>query len=607
MMVSGKWMNLICVLAMVVCVAASILLPAGSAEKGVSMGYEDTLFDPTRVHTIDISMENWDAFIKNCQDEEYAACDVTVDGEKFGNVAIRAKGNTSLSNVSQMDSDRYSFKIEFDHYDSAVSYHGLDKLSLNNLIQDNTFMKDYLTYRMMNEFSVPSPLASFVYITVNGEDWGLYLAAEGVEDAFLLRNWGKNHGKLYKPDSMDMGGGRGNGKEFDMNEIEFPEEPGVSVPQGAVRGGFDRGADAGGFGAKGSEDVKLVYSDDDFESYSNIFENAKTDVTDADKQRLIDAIRRMNEGDSEALDIESVIRYFVVHNFVVNDDSYTGTMIHNYYLYEENGVLSMIPWDYNLAFGTFQGGNASSSVNRDIMNPVTGGMEDRPMIAWIFENEAYTEKYCAYFAEFLKNVDALKIIEDAENLIAPYVEKDPTKFCTFEEFKTGVSALETFVKLRSESALNQLNGSGAAVNTAGFNTSDMGTMGMDGKGGFNVSPGNAGETETGDFIMPFGGMTPPGEFSAPIWPSVSSESTQAPASDPQTNAAQSAGESNEFRRNRTDQTQRNTGETRSNRLDSQNMPAENAGAQSNSSPVTLLIASIIVLLLSIAAALLIKH
>ena len=35
------------------------------------------------------------------------------------------------------------------------------------------------------------------------------------------------------------------------------------------------------------------------------------------------------------VDIEEVIRYFVVHNFVLNFDSYTGSMIHNYYLYEE--------------------------------------------------------------------------------------------------------------------------------------------------------------------------------------------------------------------------------------------------------------------------------
>ena len=56
---------------------------------------------------------------------------------------------------------------------------------------------------------------------------------------------------------------------------------------------------------------------------------------------------------------------------------YTGSMIHNYYLYEEDGQLSMIPWDYNLAFGGFQGGqDATSMVNYPIDTPVSGGTVD---------------------------------------------------------------------------------------------------------------------------------------------------------------------------------------------------------------------------------------
>ena len=54
--------------------------------------------------------------------------------------------------VSAMDSDRYSFKLEFDHYDSGRTYYGLDKLSLNNIIQDATYMKDFLTYQMLGAF-----------------------------------------------------------------------------------------------------------------------------------------------------------------------------------------------------------------------------------------------------------------------------------------------------------------------------------------------------------------------------------------------------------------------------------------------------------------------
>ena len=82
----------------------------------------------------------------------------------------------------------------------------------------------------------------------------------------------------------------------------------------------------------------------------------------------------------KAVDIEEVIRYFVVHNFVCNGDSYTGTIVHNYYLYEEEGKLSMIPWDYNLAFGTFQASDATQTINAPIDSPVSAGdNSDRPI------------------------------------------------------------------------------------------------------------------------------------------------------------------------------------------------------------------------------------
>ena len=69
---------------------------------------------------------------------------------------------------------------------------GLRGVALNNIIQDNTYMKDYLAYTLMSDFSVDSPLCSYTYITVNGEDWGLYLAVEAIEESFLQRNYGSN-------------------------------------------------------------------------------------------------------------------------------------------------------------------------------------------------------------------------------------------------------------------------------------------------------------------------------------------------------------------------------------------------------------------------------
>ena len=528
----------------------------GVQKASTVMGYETTLFDTSKVHTIEIIMDDWDEFTANCKSEEYYSCTVVIDNEAYKNVAIRGKGNTSLSQVTN---NRYSYKIEFDHYDSTNTYYGLDKLCLNNIIQDNTYMKDYLTYQMMNEMGVASPLCSYAYITVNGEDWGLYLAVEGVEESFLQRNYGKDYGELYKPDSMSMGGGRGNGEKFDMDEFlgdseaESADTNGsksdnqtqnsnngfVQIPNGN-QGGFGGGQmpegmtppatdGENGFGAQmpdgmtppsnegnaeinqnggpgdmgsggmqnGSDDVLLKYIDDNAESYSNIFESAKTDITEADKTRLIKALKKLSNGEDleRTLDIDAVIRYFVVHNFVVNFDSYTGSMIHNYYLYENDGQMQMIPWDYNLAFGGFQSmGGATSLVNYPIDSPVSGGsVSDRPMIGWIFDNEEYTELYHEYFSEFIASYfDSgyfAEMIDQVNSMISPYVERDPTKFCTYEEFEKGVATLKEFCLLRAESIGGQLDGTiGATSDTQESDTlidagalqiNDMGSMGND--------------------------------------------------------------------------------------------------------------------------------
>lgn len=506
-MSTHKYIDKICCVIVVLSLILTVLFmnaqSFGVAEASKVKGYETRLFDASAVHAIDIVMDDWDSFIDTCTNEEYALCSVVIDNETYKNVAIRAKGNTSLTQVDSYGNDRYSFKIEFDHYDSTKSYYGLDKLSLNNIIQDNTYMKDFLTYQMMQKFGVDAPLCSYVNITVNGEDWGLYLAVESIEEAFLERNYGSDYGELYKPDSMSMGGGRGNGDKFDMAKVEeMPQTPNGERPTDSDFQGKEmpnRGAAGGGMG---SDDVKLIYSGDEYDNYTNIFDNAKTDITNVDKDRLIASLKQLNSNENidKVVNLDEVIRYFVVHNFVCNFDSYTGSMIHNYYLYEKDGQLSMIPWDYNLAFGGFEDvKDATSLVNYPIDSPVSGGTVDsRPMLAWIFNNEEYTELYHKYFDEFIQTYfDSgyySETIDSTREMIAPFVESDATKFCAYEEFQTGVDILKEFCLLRAESVSGQLDGtiasgsdgqtqnSSSLVDASTLNISDMGSMG-NGKGG----------------------------------------------------------------------------------------------------------------------------
>ena len=517
----------------------AIGITAGTAD----LSYVTKLFDDSSVHTIDIkiSEENWNSLQENATAEEYELCDVIVDGETLNNVAIRPKGNSSLSSVASSDSERYSFKIEFDKYNESLSYHGLDKLNLNNIISDNTYLKDYLSYDMMKYMGVDAPLTSFVRVSVNGEYFGLYLAVEGVEEAFVSRNYGTTQGTLYKPDSMEIGGDNamGGGDLPDMTNM--PTMPqgtdttqttdttpaaatqsagtnqqsatgqapsGSQRPSGGQPPGMNQTGDAaqttdattdqtqnaqlpdmsqmGNIGGSSGNDVALIYSDDQLSSYENIWNGAIFDVTTSDKERLIDSIKQLNAGENldEVVDVEEVLKYFVVHNFVDNYDSYTGSMKHNYYLREEDGQMSVVAWDYNLAFSNFRGGvggenttttatntdEATTLVNYPIDTPVSGTtMAERPLLNELLSNETYLAQYHQYFEAFISGYfesgRCAETIDKAVALISADVKEDPTKFCTYDEYQEGVAVLKQFCELRAESISGQLDGTIPATTT----------------------------------------------------------------------------------------------------------------------------------------------
>ncbi len=429
-MLKRNYIDRICVIVMVFALGLTVLFMNGESlglkPASATPGYKTRLFDKTKVHTIDIQMDDWDAFLETAAEEEYSACTLVIDGEKFSNVGLRAKGNNSRRLTERYGLERYSLKIEFDHYEYG-SYYGLDKFSLDASFQDNSYMKTWITYDMMEHMGVPTPLCSWAWVRVNGQDWGLFLAIEEPEEAFAKRNFGNDYGQLYKPDYKKL--------------------------------------------ADENADVHLRYTDDDFDSYDNIFRNAKFKPTDEDKERLIASLKVLSTGENleTVIDVDEVLRYFTVQVFVVNLDSYLGKTGHNYFLYEEDGVLKILPWDYNLAFGTYSLGmpepinDSTLYVNYPINTPASGEiMRNRPLYHNIMKNNEYYAQYHEYFDYLIESYFESgyfeQFVDDSRQLIAPYVEKDATAFCSYEDFLLGVDTIEKFCLLRAESVRGQLDG-----------------------------------------------------------------------------------------------------------------------------------------------------
>jgi spore coat protein CotH len=503
-MMNNKWRNV-----MATTVIASMLLAACSNESGTlqtasttttteNQSTEDQTqtvdyaqnFNKTEVmsFSIDVDEDAWQEMLDTATEENYIKANVTINGTTIENVGIRAKGNSSLRQVAQDDStDRYSFKIKFDKYVKGQTWNGLDKMVVNNMISDGSYMKEYLSYDIMSYIGVDAPLFSFANINVNGKAWGLYLAVEDIDSGYLAR--AKNgEGEIYKPNNdgnmgaggmgnpMGMGNPPAEGEAFGMGDRQPPEgmEPPSDTGTGTgdansqtakTRGEGGRGFGRGGGMNGGGNGVSLVYTDDKVSSYSGIFDNAKTKTTKEDEQRVVEALKNLNAGTDleKYVDVDAVLKYFAAHNVVVNMDSYTSNMGHNYYLYENNGKISMLPWDYNMAFGGFQAGSASDVVNLAIDTPLSGvTMEDRPILSKLLEVPEYKAKYHEYLQQivdgYFANGKFEQTVQTLNNLITDYVKNDATAFVTYDKYQEAVAELTKLGTLRAESIQGQLDG-----------------------------------------------------------------------------------------------------------------------------------------------------
>ena len=460
-------------LVVVFCVAADLLVERADSAADT---YAAHIFQEDTVNEINIEIDeaDWQDMLENPLEEEYHKANVTINGETIWNVAIRTKGNNSLTSVANSDSDRYSFKLDFDYYDNNGNYYGLKKLCLNNNYSDNSSMREYISYQIMGEMGLDVPECAYSHITVNGEEWGLYLAVEPVDEVFLAEHFADATGDLYKPEGV------------------------------------------GGTGAD------LVYNGDDISAYTGL--NLKTNLNSSDGKEILALMQALEDGEGleEVLDVEKALKYIAANVALANFDSYLGNTTHNFYLYEENGRFTIIPWDMNLAFGGFGGGEvdiyeptkqgmggfgggdkrndkqdndavpnaaenteAQADANNQPQPPDNADMQgmpsmdsgEKPLVTTLLENETYRSMYEGYLKEIAEKYFTqeymTELVTKIHDLIAPYVQNDPTAFCTYEEFEQACStdptdqySLAYYAVNMAESIENQLNGGEPTFNTS---------------------------------------------------------------------------------------------------------------------------------------------
>jgi spore coat protein CotH len=165
--------------------------------------------DAVRDVYIEIPAESWDlidaqAVPPGCVPylRDYYTGSAVLDGQGYDGAGVRTKGGCGSARHL---SGKASFKVNLSWNDPAVAgcpaerrSHGLKRLTLNNLIQDHSYVHERLAYTFYQLMGVPTPRASHVRLFVNDELWGLYLHVESIDRRFLSRWFDDNDGMLYE-------------------------------------------------------------------------------------------------------------------------------------------------------------------------------------------------------------------------------------------------------------------------------------------------------------------------------------------------------------------------------------------------------------------------
>jgi spore coat protein CotH len=497
----------ICAIAFALIMSGLLIYAAYALDAKNIPAYQKMLFNG-EVATIDIQIDEaeWQSMMNNATAKEYVTGDVIINGDRFGSIGVRTKGNSSLSQNRGSDDGSYSLHFKMNYAVKGQTYYGLDVFCVNNMMGDATYMKDYIAYDIMRYVGVDAPLTNYAKITVNGEDYGFGPLLERYEKAYLDRVYDTSAGLLYSV-KIQMGQ-RDNFMEFGRAIPEENTRPNQSAGN-ADRANRGRGGMGGFGGFGGSNGGSLVYTTDELGNYSSIFDNAifSAKTTQTDMRRVVTAIKDLNEGTNleQYWDIDAILRYLAAHTVVVNLDSYTSSMQQNYYIYENNGKIIVLPWDYGLAFGGFQSGDASSVVNFPIDTPVSGvSMEDRPLINKLLEVPEYKEKYHEYLRQIVDGYFNSGLFENAirelDEKINKYASNDISANYTHEQYEASLPVFIELGRLRAESIAGQLGGTipsttdgqradpSALVNSSIVNLSALGSM--MGGGGMGGARGN---------------------------------------------------------------------------------------------------------------------
>ncbi|MET0594060.1 MAG: CotH kinase family protein [Polyangiaceae bacterium] len=181
----------------------------------------DEIFDPTKLPRFDIDLPqaSIDALNKvtgssDPAQDTYVHAGFRYNGETLPDIGLRIKGEGSFRKLDK----KAPFKLKFDEYVKNLAFHGLKRLTLNNMVEDPSFLAERMAYHVFRAAKLPAPRCNSALVYVNGTFYGVYANVEAEDKPFLRRWFANDEGNLYEEGQKDFVPGAETAFDLETNE-----------------------------------------------------------------------------------------------------------------------------------------------------------------------------------------------------------------------------------------------------------------------------------------------------------------------------------------------------------------------------------------------------
>ncbi len=376
---------------------------------------QDDFYDLNHIPEIKIYFEesNWDTLLDSLYivgDEARLRGNVVIDGTPYLGVGIRYKGYSSYS----PSRDKNPFNLDLDYSYEWQSHQGFRKIKLSNVIQDPSFVREALSYKIARNY-MPASEANFANVYVNDTLIGVYTNVEAVNSDFLDKHFLESINTFVKcnPETVSLNGANSN--------------------------------------------LELI-SGGSLEDYYSLYDVKSSKSNDWHKLYELIEVLNNDPGNVDALlNIDRSLWMHALNYVLINFDSYIG-YAQNYYMYQtSNGRFQPILWDMNMSFASYRLSDASDHwdgftiAEAKLIDPLqhlnSFSVQERPFIRHLLENDTYKRMYLAHIKtiveECVSSNDYYNWAEEMQAVIEADVLNDTNKFYSDQAFYENLDSTVT--------------------------------------------------------------------------------------------------------------------------------------------------------------------